>query len=738
MVDDIYVTNEDLPLTANVLTNDVGSTLHGTTGTLSVTSFTVGGNTYTAGQTATIPNVGTLIVNANGSLTFMPVANFNGAVPSIEYTATDSNGGADTGVISITVTPVNDAPVAIDDTVTGTEDIPVTGNVLINDTDSDGNTLYVTSFTINGVTYNVGQTANIPGVGSMLLNADGTYTFTPALNYTGTVPAIAYNITDGNGGTDLGALDITIQNANDAPQASDDIVTINQGATASGSLTANDTDIEGNTLTVTGFTIAGITGTQSVGSPVIIPNVGMITINADGTYTFTPLPTFTGNVPIITYTVSDGNGGTDTADLDLFVAPINYNPVAVNDNNTSEEDNPAIGNVLTNDTDQNIFPGSTSPDVLEVTQISFTIAGITYTYPAGMTNTIPGVGTIIVNSNGTYTFTPNTNWFGTVPTITYTVTDGEGGLATGNLVITVTPVNDTPIVANEQVTTPEDTPVSGNVLTNDTDPDGNSLTVTQFTVDGQSYTPGQTATITGVGTIIINSNGTYTFTPAANYNGSVPSIGYTVSDGTLTTDGSIAIYVTPVNDPPVAINDNVSTNENIPKTGSVIGNDSDPENNSLSVTQITLNGINYPAGTLVDIPNVGTIIVNTDGTYTFTPVTGFVGDVPNITYTITDGNGLISSANLAIAVISVNDAPIVTSEQVSTPEDTPVSGNVLTNDTDPDGDPLTVTQFTVGGQSYTPGQTATITGVGTIIVNSNGTYTFTPAAGFSGSMPIIG
>src|SRR5690606_34186879 len=117
------------------------------------------------------------------------------------------------------------------------------------------------------------------------------------------------------------------------------------------------------------------------------------------------------------------------------------------------------------------------------------------------------------------------------------------------------PVNDAPVASNDgPVAVTEDTPVSGNVLTNDSDVEGDTLTVTQFTVDGDTtvYTAGQTATITGVGTLFIDADGSYTFTPAANYNGLVPTATYTISDGSLTDTAELSFAnVSPVNDAPV-------------------------------------------------------------------------------------------------------------------------------------------------------------------------------------------
>ena len=150
-------------------------------------------------------------------------------------------------------------PLATDDVVTATEDTPVSGNVLTNDTDAEGNTLTVTQFVINGVTYTAGTTATISGVGTIVVNANGTFTFTPAANYSGNVPDITYTVSDGNGGTDIGLIDIVVSPTNDAPLASDDTQTTPEDTPVSGNVLTNDTDLEGNTLSVTTFVIGGIT-----------------------------------------------------------------------------------------------------------------------------------------------------------------------------------------------------------------------------------------------------------------------------------------------------------------------------------------------------------------------------------------------------------------------------------------------------------------------------------------------
>ncbi|MGG5873993.1 retention module-containing protein, partial [Pseudomonas peli] len=283
--------------------------------------------------------------------------------------------------------------------------------------------------------------------------------------------------------------------------------------------------------------------------------------------------------------------------------------------------------------------------------------------------------------------------------------------------------NNSPSAVNDgPVAVTEDTAATGNVLTNDTDPENDTLSVTQFTVAGDAtvYTAGSTATIAGVGTLLINSNGSFTFTPASNYNGPVPTATYTVTDGDLTDTAELSFAdVAPVNDAPLAVNDGpVAVTEDTAATGNVLTNDTDPENDTLSVTQFTVAGdaTVYTAGSTATIAGVGTLLINSNGSFTFTPASNYNGPVPTATYTVTDGD-LTDTAELSFAdVAPVNDAPLAVNDgPVAVTEDTAATGNVLTNDTDPENDTLSVTQFTVAGDAtvYTAGSTATIAGVGT-------------------------
>ena len=147
-----------------------------------------------------------------------------------------------------------------------------------------------------------------------------------------------------------------------------------------------------------------------------------------------------------------------------------------------------------------------------VSVVNFTIGDTTYV--AGTTATIANVGTLVIATNGAYTFTPAANYNGTVPTVTYTVTDGLGPNVTSTLNISVTPVNDNFTDASETVSTLEDTALTGSVLTDTSSVDG-PVSVVNFTIGATTYTAGSTATIANVGTLVIAANGAYTFTPVS-------------------------------------------------------------------------------------------------------------------------------------------------------------------------------------------------------------------------------
>ncbi|MGB4866697.1 MAG: Ig-like domain-containing protein, partial [Hyphomicrobium sp.] len=519
----------------------------------------------------------------------------------------------------------------------------------------------ITQFTVDGVTgtFTAGSPASIPNVGTLTINIDGSYTFVPAANFNGPVPVATYTVSDSNGGFDTGTLTLAVTAVNDAPVAADVSQTTTEDTPVSGTLTA--TDVDSSTLTFTKATD---------------PSHGTVVVNPNGTYTYTPSPNYNGP-DSFTYTVSDGNGGSVTHTVTINVAGFNDPPVAVDDTAEGAEDSIITGDVTPGTPGQDSDPEGNT--LLVVDADGNALNGLT---PVSG----PSNGTVVLNANGTFTYTPNANYHGT-DSFTYRISDGMGGFAEATVTLTINPVNDAPTATNGSLTTPEDTVFSG-TLPVATDVDGDDLT----------YAAG---TNPAHGTVVVYANGTYTYTPAPNYSGS-DTFTYTVSDGKgAVISHAITVMVTPVNDAPVAVDVSKVTAEDTPVSGILTATDIDGDT-------LTFLKASDPAN--------GTVVVNANGTYTYTPNANYVGG-DSFTYTVSDGKGGSVTKTVAITVTPVNDAPVAQNVSTITPEETPVSG-VLTA-TDIDGGALTFTK-------------ASNPAHGTVVVNANGTYTYTPAPNYNG------
>ena len=671
---------------------------------------------------------GTLTLNANGSYTYL-LDNTNAEVQALKagetrtdifvYTINDGRGIDVEATLTVLITGVNDLPVAQPDSNHLVEDTatPASGNVLANDSDIDHQALLTVSGVVAG---NAGSapsgsvgSAVTGSYGTLTLSADGSYSYqldngnplVQALSVGATLTDIfTYAISDGEGGTAYTTLTLTIAGQNDPPvaQADSNAVSAGTGSPVSGDLTpgtvGQDSDIDGDALTVTGFTnSAGAAGIVDGGA--LAGHYGSLQVAADGSYNYQLDNANTAVLALkagdtvsetFTYTISDGHGGYSTSTLTVTITGRNDPPVAVDDGPLStNEDTPLPGiSVLPNDSD-------VDGDPLTVTGASV---------PSNQ-------GTVTVNPDGTLDFTPAANFNGPA-TISYTISDGHGGTstATATVTINVAPVNDPPVATNDgPLSTNEDTPLTGiSVLPNDSDVDGDPLTVTGATVPATQ------------GTVTVNPDGTLDFTPAANFNGPA-TISYTISDGHGgTSTATVTINVAPVNDPPVATNDGpLSTNEDTTLTGiSVLPNDTDIDGDPLTVT-----GASVPS-------NQGTVTVNPDGTLDFTPAANFNG-LATISYTISDGHGGTANATVTINVAPVNDPPVATGDQGGSPDGQPVTLTPLANDSDLEGDPLTITQ--IGGTAITPGGSVDLPS-GVVTLNPDGTLTFAPKPGVQGDV----
>ena len=780
--------------TGNLLSNDsdvdVGDVL-------SVTSVQTEAGTVTAIDPAsgavgiTLAMGGVLTIAADGSYSYSPNGEFDSlaagqtATETVTYTVSDGNGGTDTAVVTFTVTGANDGPVATADVVgVGEDDVTATtGNLLSNDSDVDtGDSLSVTSVQTEAGTVTaidpasgaVGITLAMGGV--LTIAADGSYSYSPNGEFDSLAPGqtatetVTYTVSDGNGGTDTAVVTFTVTGTNDAPVASaDGLAAVEDvGLTFNAAdLLGNDSDVDGGTLSV-----AAIEGQAPVvGTPIALPgSAATVTLNADGSYTYAQNGAFDSlavgatATDTFTYTVSDGQGGTDTATVTVTITGTNDGPVASADAVGVGEDDVAAttGNLLSNDSDVDVG------DALSVTSVQTEAGTVTAIDPAsgavGITLAMGGVLTIA--ADGSYSYSPNGEFEGlaagatATETVTYTVSDGNGGTDTAVVTFTVTGTNDGPVASADGLAAVEDVGLTFNavdLLGNDSDVDGGTLSVAA--IEGQAPVVGTPIALPGsAATVTLNADGSYTYAQNGAFDSlavgatATDTFTYTVSDGQGGTDtATVTVTITGTNDGPVASADAVGVGEDdvAATTGNLLANDSDVDvGDALSVTSVqteagTVTAID-PAGGAVGITLAmgGVLTIAADGSYSYSP-NGEFGSLAagqtaseTVTYTVSDGNGGTDTAVVTFTVVGTNDGPVAVADVGTTDENTVLSvpaNGVLSNDSDPDaGDTFTVTA--VQGVMSSVGSQITLASGALLTMNSDGSYSYDPNGQFQSLM----
>ncbi len=266
-----------------------------------------------------------------------------------------------------------------------------------------------------------------------------------------------------------------------------------------------------------------------------------------------------------------------------------------------------------------------------------------------------------------------------------------------------------------------------------------TITVDQVPSIGQVLRPDGSVVLPGASLSPADLDG-LSYQPPADYDGTAPvgSFVYTVVSNGATSTGTTTIQVTPINDAPVATGGNVTGPEDVNLQVSLLGEDRDGQ-----VTLVTVTGL-PPGSTLLLADGVTPVAVGQTLTpdqatnLIFRPAPDFNGTAV-ISYTVTDNEGSVSApGDMRVTLTAVNDAPIARPDLATVAENTPASGNVLGNDLDIDGPSLAVIQFTVNGNSFAPGTQVDLPGVGTVVVAGDGSYSFTPVAGFTGDVPVLG
>ncbi|EHY0929555.1 TPA: tandem-95 repeat protein, partial [Vibrio parahaemolyticus] len=535
-------------------------------------------------QSASVPSEQGSVDIVDGKLVFTPAENFNGEA-TITYIVTDGD-LTDEAKVSVTVTPVNDAPVAKDDIATTQEDTPVTIDVLPNDTDVDGDKLSI-------------ESASVPKEQGTVEVVNGKLVFTPAENFNGDAE-ITYTVTDG-ALTDRVTVNVTVNAVNDTPVVESSIAdqTLAEDFTP---YTINLNTAFSDVDNVDGELSFSVSGNSNIQVAIV-----------NGIATFTPTADWNGKEKI-TFTAKDPSGESVSQTVNFTVAPV---ADIVADKATVVEDTPTIIKVLGNDT----FEGDDQVVSLD-------------------TNNGPANGTVSVNPDGSVTYTPNDNYHGT-DSFTYIVT--SGGVSESTTVsVDVTPVNDAPVAKDDIATTQEDTAVTIDVLPNDSDVDGDKLSIESASV------PKEQGTVEVV-------DGKLVFTPAENFNGDA-EITYTVTDGQLTDEAKVTVTVNPVNDAPTIKVDAVeSITEDAVSTDTVVATltvrDTYTPEDQLTVSlENNSNGYFVLVGDEVKLTQAGVDAVNNDELN--------LKDL-TISASVSDGVNPTANDSDSLVVNRVNDAPTV-------------------------------------------------------------------------------
>jgi len=477
----------------------------------------------------------------------------------------------------------NSGPNAQDDSHSTFQDVAVSGSVAGNDNDSAGDTLM----------YFVKQG---PAHGSIDFNQNGSYTYTPALGFSGqdtfTYEANEANDgNDGNGGTDIATVTIDIApSPNQNPDAIQDVNATDYNTSVSGRVLCNDVDPDGDALSV------------SMNSD---PANGAVSVTPNGHYTYTPNEGFSGQ-DSFKYTVSNGKGGCDTATVTITVGcvpepppVVNDTPVASDDVNYRDYETTVSGNVLPNDSDSDGDAPTTT--LLQATT----------------------EGTVILNTDGSYLYTPNDGFSGQ-NTFGYQVDDSNGGSDTAT--VNVDAVPNTISASDDAYSTNFNDDFSGNVLDNDVDPDGDALAATEMT---------DVRTSEG-GTVTLYADGSFVFTPALDFFG-VDSFVYESADGNgNVTTANVTITVSDAQELPV--DDNYTSQSNSAIKGNVVLNDSIADEDVRVV--------------LVEGPANGTLQLNSDGTFCYQANDGFSGD-DTFSYSLVRGCPVSQAAEVKLVLAEV-------------------------------------------------------------------------------------
>lgn len=604
----------------SIAINLTGADVDGIVQSFALDSLPANGILYLDAGLTTPVLAGTDMAATGNALTlyFVPDTNWNGTA-SFQYGSKDDLGLVDpsAGNVTVNVSPVNDAPVGtlIESTALLYNENAgpqiVTQTILLVDVDDtflESAEVRISDNYVNGQDVldfvDFGAIASSWDASTGILTLSGTDSLA---NYQAALRSVTYEnvsedpsslvreiqftVHDGDHDSNALTRDVSVLPINDAPVAQDEGFVLDENDTLTTIVSVLDNDIDVDNLSLNA-------------SVLIAPAHGSVTMNSDGTFVYVHDGSESVSDSFV-YQVADGDGGFDSAIVNLTINPVNDVPQAVSDAYSVGEGqtlstSPADG-VLGNDFDA-------EGDLLVATVIGG-----------------PSNGSVLLNSDGSFTYTHDGSET-TTDQFIYQANDGNGGIHSAVVMLTIQPINDIPVGIGESYSMFEDSVLVGDVSANDYDDDGDTL--------GFSLVNGPQ----NANAFSLNSDGTFSYEPASDYFGT-DSFVYQVSDGNGGLDTvTVNISVTNINDAPVAIQDTfaVLSGEILNATDGVLENDYDVDNDPLTAL-------------LLVAPSNGTIIFGADGTFQYVPDQLFIG-TDTFTYVSYDGttNGVAVEVQILV------------------------------------------------------------------------------------------